>query len=144
MEQGYHLNIAIVLPERAWDSTPNAPVYRSTHYARVFLSDGPREPAIVKAREIAARFPAGDKPGQFHCTLTEWTSRGTSIPLDGKATAFHAGFRLERGNPIVHRGGDTYHFAYTADDGRIATQESGQNCRLWLPDAFDGVEVRRV
>lgn len=82
MEDGFHLNIAIVTDRKAWDSKPNAPKFESTHFAKVYLGRD-REPAIAKAADFATRFPAGDLPGAFKLSLTVWQSRGESVSFEG-------------------------------------------------------------
>ena len=71
MESHYSLNIAIVLAARAWDWTPHTPRYQATHFARVNLGRD-RSDAVRKAADFAARFPEGDKPGEFKMSLTYW------------------------------------------------------------------------
>lgn len=51
---------------------------------------------------------------------------------------------LKRGDLLIARGGRTpWHFAYVTDDGKIATQEEGENARVHDVENFPGVQVKR-
>lgn len=77
----YVLNVAQVTSTKAWDSTAQAPVYTSTHFCRIDL--GPvRDSALIRARDIQARFPSGDLPGHFRLQLTYWKCAGESVAFD--------------------------------------------------------------
>jgi hypothetical protein len=80
MEDGFHLNVAIVTPARAWNWTHIAPLYVTTHFCAVYCGRD-RENALFIAREFAARFPQGDEPSRFKLSMTEWQSRGTGVEL---------------------------------------------------------------
>ncbi|PZQ95140.1 MAG: hypothetical protein DI533_20020 [Cereibacter sphaeroides] len=82
MQQGFHLNIARVTEARAWDYTPAAPKYVVTHFVSVFLGDNRDvERAKALAAEVKARFPEGDKPGEFQFRLTGWFWQGQEVAL---------------------------------------------------------------
>lgn len=79
MQGHYDLNIARREKDRpAWDSKPHAPKYLAIHYARVIL-DTTEARAREIAQDFAKRFPEGDKPGDFHLSLTYWEGRGSEV-----------------------------------------------------------------
>jgi hypothetical protein len=78
MEDGYHLNIARVENIKAWNSTPAAPVYRSFHFAHVYLGRD-KETACLTAVDFATRFHEGDQPGDFKLDLTCWQATGQGV-----------------------------------------------------------------
>jgi hypothetical protein len=64
-----------------------------------------------------------------------------------RLNAYRNGRKLERGDGLQSRtlGSSLKHFAYVGKQGdtyMIATQEPGENCRLWNVDAFPGVTIR--
>lgn len=78
MQDGFHLNIAIVTDRKAWDSTAEKPRFQSEHFAAVYLGRD-LNAATAKASDFAKRFPSGDAPGCFILSLTEWQARGRDV-----------------------------------------------------------------
>jgi hypothetical protein len=81
MEDGYHINVAIVTNRRAWNSTKDQPIYESTHFCSIYLGRVTEDDAKYKAEMIKARFAEGTEPGQFGVTMTYWQSRGKGIEI---------------------------------------------------------------
>lgn len=75
MEDGFHLNVAIVTAAKAWDWTPHSPRYVTTHFCAVYCGRFESEARPVIA-DFAKRFPQGGKPGDFVLSVTEWQARG--------------------------------------------------------------------
>jgi hypothetical protein len=84
VQQGYHLNMAIVTDARAWDWTPQEPRFVTRHFASVYLGNtrGDEMAVRAKAAEFQARFTEGNAPGQFQFRLTAWWAEGREIELD--------------------------------------------------------------
>lgn len=80
IQDGYHLNVAIVLATKAWDWTPQAPRHVVTHFCAVYCGRDHADAMRVCA-EFAARFPEGDEPGMFKLSLTQWQSRGANVAM---------------------------------------------------------------
>lgn len=76
MESHYSLNIARRSDRLAFDGKPQA-----IHFATVDLGRD-REFALAKAREFVARFPEGDKPGDYKLDLTYWDCVGRAVEID--------------------------------------------------------------
>lgn len=106
MESHYSLNIARVNSARAWDWRPSAPTYTASHFCRIDL--GPdRDGAVMKARDIATRFPQGATPGDFILSLTYWDCVGRHIDFtapgegEGEGVATLGAAIRATGAPVV-------------------------------------------
>jgi len=82
MNDGFHLNVAIVTNRAAWNSTPDKPRFDVTHFCAVYAGRD-KEEAMRVAAEFAARFPQGDKPGMFQLSMREWKARGYDVEMPG-------------------------------------------------------------
>jgi len=79
IQDGYHLNVAIVTNARAWDFAHNGN-HVVTHFCAVYCGRDHADAMRVCA-EFAARFPEGNKPGMFQLDLTKWQGRGENVAM---------------------------------------------------------------
>lgn len=121
--------IAVVFDAPSWDD--------AAVWAEVFM----RHVGDIAKFSTTIVYASGT-PGFIRNTVAE-RPREATVRLN----AFRDGRKLERGDELQSRtlGAEPKHFAYVGKEGdtyMIATQEPGENCRLWNVDAFPGVTIR--